>query len=154
MKYDATLSKDHKYRYKLSREWDSSRKKVLFICLNPSTADEKTDDRTVTRCMDFAKRWGFGGIMMGNLFAYRSTDKRQIYACDDPIGPENDMHLKDMAEDAGLIVAAWGNDGGFMNRSSVIRKMFANMKCLQINASGEPKHPLYVVATKELIDYN
>lgn len=70
---DAILSEDRKYRYILSRTWDETKPTVLFIGLNPSTADEKTDDPTIRKCINYAKCWGYGKILMANLFAFRST---------------------------------------------------------------------------------
>ncbi len=149
---DATISSDRKYRYSLIREWDKEKYKVLFIGLNPSTADEKTDDPTIRRCINFAKKWGYGGILMGNLFAIRSTDPSLIYKDPDPIGPQNDTHLLEMAKKAALVVGVWGNHGAFLDRSACIRKLIPNMKCLQKNKTGEPRHPLYIPENQELID--
>ena len=70
---DAILSEDRKYRYILSRTWDETKPTVLFIGLNPSTADEKTDDPTIRKCINYAKCWGYGKILMANLFAFRNT---------------------------------------------------------------------------------
>lgn len=131
--------------------WDKEKPKVLFIGLNPSTADETEDDRTIRRCIGFAKRWGYGAILVGNLFGIRSTNPANIYAVKDPIGPENDAILLKMAQEAKLIVAAWGNSGVYLNRSLRMRSFFPEMKCLGLNVTGEPKHPLYVRANQELI---
>ncbi len=151
MRKDAVLSADRHYRYSLTREWDREKPKVLFIGLNPSTADETEDDATIRRCIGFAKRWGYGAILVGNLFAIRSKSPATIYSAKDPVGPENDAFLLKMASEATLIVAAWGNDGGFRNRSAEVKKLFPNMMCLGINKTGEPKHPLYVRADQEPI---
>ena len=115
----------------------------MFIGLNPSTADESVDDPTLRRTMDFARRWGFGGVGNGNLFAFRATDPKAMMAARDPVGPENDRWLQRLATQAGLVVAAWGNDGGFQGRSAVVRGYLPNLHCLKLNASGEPAHPLY-----------
>ena len=149
---NAKISDDGKYRYSLIREWDREKPKVLFICLNPSTADDKIDDATIRRCIDFAKRWGCGGILVGNLFALRSTDPALIYKAMDPIGPENDISLLEMAKESKFIVAAWGNDGAYLGRSDFIRKLIPNMKCFVKNKTGEPRHPLYIAGQQELID--
>ena len=74
MKKDAVLSEDRKYRYLLSRNWDDTKPTVLFIGLNPSTADEKEDDPTINKCISYAKSWGYGKVLMANLFAFRSTN--------------------------------------------------------------------------------
>jgi len=115
----------------------------MFIGLNPSTADESTDDPTLIRCMNFAKSWGFGGVCMANLFAYRATDPADMKAAENPIGSQNNKWLKILAEDAGLIVAAWGNDGAYLGRSDQVKKRLKDLYCLKMNKSGEPAHPLY-----------
>lgn len=151
---NAVISADGKYRYSLVREWDKEKPKVLFIGLNPSTADEKSDDPTICRCINFAKKWGYGGILMGNLFAIRSTDLSVIYKDPDPVGSENDAHLLEMVKEAKLVVAAWGNHGAYLERSTQIRKLIPGMKCLVKNVTGEPRHPLYISYDQELIDLN
>lgn len=153
MQKDATLSEDRLYRYSLIRVWDAEKPKVLFIGLNPSSADETEDDATIRRCIGFAKRWGFGAILVGNLFAIRSKDPAVLYEAKDPIGPENDVHLAKMAQEASLIVAAWGNNGGYRNRSEEVSALFTQMKCLGVNKTGEPKHPLYVASDQALMDF-
>ncbi len=153
MQKDATLNEDRRYRYSLIREWDAEKPKVLFIGLNPSTADETEDDATIRRCIGFAKRWGFGAILVGNLFAIRSKDPAVLYEAKDPIGPENDVCLAKMAQEASLVVAAWGNNGGYRNRSEEVSALFTQMKCLGVNKTGEPKHPLYVPSNQALMDF-
>ena len=137
---DAVLSEDRVYRYALRRIWDESKKRVLFIGLNPSTADEVEDDTTVKRCISYAKQWGFGGIIIGNLFAYRATNPLEMIKASDPIGNENDSWLKKLANEADLIVGVWGNSGQFKGRSIKVVSMLQNLYCLQITAKGEPHH--------------
>ena len=144
MKKDAILSEDRKYRYILSRIWDEAKPTVLFIGLNPSTADETTDDPTIRRCINFAKSWGYGGILMANLFAFRSTNPQELYTEQDPIGIANDFYLKEYSDKSKLTIACWGNHGNFINRSEEVCKLVNSLYCLDINKSGEPKHPLYV----------
>lgn len=155
MQTNAILSEDRKYRYTLSRVWDDNKPKVLFVCLNPSTADENEDDRTVTKCINFAKSWGYGGLLVGNLFALRSTDSSKLYSEEDPVGPENDRFLQELAQQASLIVAAWGDHGSYMWSSTKVKTMFSDkrLKCFKINLSKEPKHPLYVSGDAALIDF-
>lgn len=83
---EALLSEDRKYRYILSRTWDEAKPAVLFIGLNPSTADEKSDDSTIRKCINYAKCWGYGKILMANLFAFRSTDPSILIHAADPVG--------------------------------------------------------------------
>ena len=115
----------------------------MFIGLNPSIADETTDDPTLIRCMNFAKAWGYGGVCMANLFAYRATDPADMKAAINPIGSQNNKWLKVLAKDAGLIIGAWGNDGAFMGRSAQVKKRVPAMHCLKMNQSAAPAHPLY-----------
>lgn len=141
---DAILSEDRKYRYILSRIWDETKPTVLFIGLNPSTADENEDDPTIRRCINFAKNWGFGGLLMANLFAFRSTNPQALYSAQDPIGSENNYYIKKYAEKSALIIACWGNHGRFNNRSQQVYDLIDSLNCLDTNKSGEPKHPLYI----------
>jgi hypothetical protein len=90
----------------------------MFIGLNPSTADEVEDDRTIRRCISYAKQWGYGGIIVANLFAYRTPSPAEMMVSTDPVGPENDRWLRDLAHQPSLIVAMWGNSGTFRNRAN------------------------------------
>lgn len=96
--------------------------------------------------MNFAKSWGYGGVCMSNLFAYRATAPSDMKTQADPVGADNDAWLIKLAEEAGIVVAAWGNDGNFLNRSSEVREMIPNLHYLKMNKSGEPAHPLYLKA--------
>jgi len=144
LKTDAILSDCRKYRFALWRTWDDSKPYAMFIGLNPSTADETLDDRTIIRCIKFSKDWGYGGLCMANLFSYRATVPGDMMAAEDPVGKSNDEWLLKLAESAGVIVAAWGNDGEFMGRSRKVRELIPNLHCLKENKSGEPAHPLYL----------
>ncbi len=151
MKNTAELSQCRQYRYALWRTWDESKPYVMFIGLNPSTADENTDDPTLRRCMNFAKSWGYGGVCTANLFAYRATQPEDMKASADPIGSSNDEWLKTLADEAALVVAAWGNDGSFLGRSDRVLELVPNLHCLKLNKSGEPAHPLYQAATTQAV---
>lgn len=151
VKNTAKLSKCRRYRYALWRTWDQSKPYIMFICLNPSTADETTDDPTLTRCITYAKSWGYGGVCMANLFAFRATAPADMKAAKNPIGSQNDRWLEKLAHEAERVVAAWGNDGGHSGRSRQVRGLIPNMYCLKINKTGEPAHPLYQKAHIQLI---
>lgn len=112
--------------------------------MNPSTADETTDDPTIRRCINFAKSWGYGGILVANLFAFRSTNPQRLYTEQDPVGSANDFYIKEYSDKSKLTIACWGNHGNFINRSEEVCKLVNSLYCLDINKSGEPKHPLYV----------
>ena len=90
IKSDASFSKDRIHRYTLYRVWNEELPKVLFIGLNPSTATETKNDPTIRRCMGYAKDWGYGSYIMGNIFAFRSTDPKNLRKTHDPIGSETD----------------------------------------------------------------
>lgn len=125
---------------------------VQFIGLNPSTADETADDPTIRRCIGFAKDWGFGALCMTNLFAFRATDPEEMMSAEHPISHPpslcNDGWLKAIADGAGMIVAAWGTHGRFMERSAEVKAMFRSqnkvLHCLGLNNDGTPRHPLYL----------
>ena len=143
---DAVFSECRKYRYILWRRWadDWASSYAMFVGLNPSTADETTDDPTIRRCIKFAKDWGYSGLCMANLFAYRATNPKDMLAADDPIGAENDRHLLEYAKGAGVVVAAWGNHGTHGGRHIKVRQMIPALHCLKITKTGMPSHPLYL----------
>lgn len=144
MKSGAILSDCRKYRYVLWRQWGDG-KSLVFIGLNPSTADETNNDRTISRCIDFAKRWGYDKLVMLNLFAYRTPYPNWMKRARDPIGPDNDRWLRTYCRDAGMIIAAWGADGSFMDReNSVCGMLRGQVHCLGITKHGHPRHPLYM----------
>lgn len=132
------------YRYTLWRVWDAALPYCQFVGLNPSTADETKNDPTVRRCIAFAKDWGYGALCMTNAFAYRATDPRVMKQQADPIGPDNDHWLLEVARGAGIVVAAWGVHGAHRDRDRQIRTMLPRLHCLGVTAKGQPKHPLYL----------
>lgn len=144
----ATLSEDDRYRYRLWRRWDDSLPTVGWIMLNPSTADATQDDATIRRCIGFAKAWGFGGIEVANLFAYRATDPKQLKVISDPIGPLNDEFLRDLRGRAALVIAAWGQHGTYLCRDKHVKMSFrmgtGNLAYLKLTKGGHPSHPLYL----------
>jgi hypothetical protein len=147
VKKDAIFSLCRTYRFALWRIWDEARPYAMFIGLNPSTADEKEDDPTIKRCVHYAKSWGYGGICMANLFALRATNPGDLYTSSEPIGKDNDKWLLSLSKDAGIAVAAWGNDGMHLGRSKAVLGLIKNLHCLNLNKTGEPAHPLYLKKT-------
>ena len=117
---------------------------AMFIGLNPSTADETNDDNTVRRCIKYAQNWGYAGLCMTNLFAFRARSPEVMKAAKDPIGPDNDRTLADMAECAGVIVAAWGVHGIHLNRDKEVRKILPHLHYLRLTKEGFPGHPLFL----------
>ncbi len=146
------------YRYQLWRRWDRTAASVVWIMLNPSIADAKRNDPTVTRCMGFADRWGFGGIIVCNVFAYISTDPRALADVADPVGPENECHIVEAVEQARAVgapvVAGWGDSIRWPGQPQALAdhvRTFrdwladaAGAQCLGRTLSGNPRHPLYV----------
>ncbi|MFT7234954.1 MAG: hypothetical protein ACI9QV_000525 [Methylophagaceae bacterium] len=149
MKKDAAFSPCRRYRYALWRHWDDSKPTVLFIGLNPSTADEENDDPTLIRCINFAKSWDngrYGGVCIANLFAYRATKPKDLLARKRATGQDNDEWLLTLTNAADLVIASWGNDGHFQNRAEKVKKLIHPLHYLRLNKSGEPAHPLYLQA--------
>lgn len=151
----ACLSNCNKYRYWLSRTWDNAKPQVVFVGLNPSTADDRIDDPTIKRCIAYGQSWGYGGFLMLNLFAYRSTDPEKLKKVQDPVGEQNNYWIKGMITNLStpLIVACWGNginDARFTNRTkevTTLLKELGDIHCIQLNkATGQPAHPLYLKA--------
>lgn len=142
----ANISPCEKYRYALWRIWDEDKPMLLFIMLNPSTADASADDPTIRRCMRFAAGWGYGGIYVCNLFAFRSTSPEGLKTAEDPIGRLNDAIIKAYLKISYTVCFAWGTKGGFMNRDKAVADIctFPGAVCLEKTKDGHPKHPLYV----------
>jgi hypothetical protein len=152
MKGSAVISKDGQYRYALRRVWEPSRPTILFIGLNPSTADQRVNDRTVSRCIVFAQNWGFGQLTVANLFAFRTPHPRLLWKAPDPIGPANDRWLRRLIGESEVTVAAWGNHGTRLGRDRSVLALLQHPKCLAVSKRGQPKHPLYIRATTKLRD--
>ena len=148
----AEFSLCRKYRYALWRRWKHNAPYVLFIGLNPSTANENEDDPTIRRCKRFASDWGYGAIYMANLFALRSTNPKNMLAHDEPIGANNDLVLTTLAHNSALIVCAWGAQGGHMERDEHVKALLSQYElfCLGVTKTGKPRHPLYIRADKQL----
>lgn len=144
----AEFSLDRRYRYVLRRRVGSSSTTCLFICLNPSTADEYTDDPTVRRCIGFTKRWGFGILVVCNLFGFRATSPEDMKAQQDSVGPENDTAILREALSANRVVCAWGNHGVYLDRwLYVLEQLHGKVLALHhfgFTQAGQPKHPLYL----------
>jgi hypothetical protein len=136
------------YRYRLWRYWDRTKPHLVFLMLNPSTADELKNDPTVERCEVRARTMGFGGLEVVNIFAYRATDPGQMLSQKDPIGPDNNQAILDAIKGSGMVVCAWGNHGGHLNRGKEVATMLREYKiplyCLKTSQGGHPGHPLYI----------
>lgn len=117
---------------------------MLFVGLNPSTADAHHDDATVRRCVGFGKRWGFDGLILVNLFAYRSTNPAALLCSLDPVGPANDRWIRRVSSEAKLTVAAWGARGAYLDRDQTVLELLHKPHCLGTTQRGHPRHPLYL----------
>lgn len=145
---NARFSRCRRYRYSLVRRWQSGQGRVMFIGLNPSTADHRRDDPTIRRCVNFARDWGFGELEVVNLFAWRATYPDDLKRQPHPVGPRNNHFIRLGHRLADLTVACWGNDGSHRDRSAEVIAMLDDLHCLQLNRSMEPAHPLYQRADK------
>lgn len=150
----AYFSRDGMYRYWLLRElvacaagpYPLHFKRILWIMLNPSTADCTHNDPTIKQCMAFSTLWGYHIMEVVNLFALRATDPRELDGLTDPIGEENNQWIRHAADSANLIVCAWGSNRFARCRARQVAETLADnaLYCLVVNKDGMPKHPLYI----------
>lgn len=144
----AVYSDCENYRYSLTRVWEPQRAKVLFVMLNPSTATEVQNDPTVERCERRARTLGYGAFQVTNIFAWRDTDPKAMRAAPDPVGPANDDAIRDGADWADHVIAAWGTHAEHMNRGSAVELLLRGtgkpLFHLGLSKAGHPKHPLYL----------
>lgn len=151
----AEFSPCRRWRYLLWRCWDARKPAANFLMLNPSTADETKLDPTCSRARDYAERWGYGALVVTNIFAFRNTDPSQMKAAKDPVGARNDDAIVRAASESAIVVCAWGNHGTFLERSSQVRKLLDKsgiaLHALRVNANGEPAHPLYLPGTLKAV---
>lgn len=143
----AVISDDGTYRYRLTRTWEPDAPELAWIMLNPSTADAEQDDPTIRRCISFAKSWGYGGIVVVNLFAARCTDPAGLCSFIDPIGPENEAYLR-LETQFRTVVAAWGASvphyWRHRPRAVLTQLQDRAVHHLGLTKDGHPRHPLYV----------
>lgn len=149
----AVISECGKYRYSLIRVWDESKPCVLFIMLNPSTADAENDDPTIRRCIGFAESWGYGGLYVVNLFALRATNPQELLSAPFVVGVDNERWFRRLSYLAHLVICAWGN-GRIVDQLQ--QRLDHNWKplswidqtkalhYLELAKDGTPKHPLYL----------
>lgn len=158
------FSPDRRWRYELIHHWNDllsggyEPDRVLpWIGLNPSTADESQLDPTLKRIAKFSQKFGYDGFVMLNLFAWRDTDPAEMMRQSNPVGVENDAVLDSWAKPGRKIVCCWGNHGGHLSRwrkvAERLKAKGAKLMCLDTNADGSPKHPLYVKGTAVLREW-
>jgi len=150
---------DHRRRLELTRVWDYELSCISFIGLNPSTANNISDDATIRRCVSFAKREGYGSIRMYNLFSAISTDPKQLMKIlkDNPdLLEENNQFLYNTVCNFTPVICCWGSlskDLLFIQQSKLIKESIVNPLCFGTNKDGNPKHPLYLSLTTPLIPF-
>ncbi len=157
VEYVAIFDVSGRYRYSLWRAWSPNYPRIVFILLNPSTADEYKNDPTIRRCISFARAWNFGSVEVVNLFAYRATDYRELFKANDPIGVENDRFLMQAVEHCSTIVLGWGTRGTLLGRDQQVMSLLTgrnHLYCLGITKNGQPRHPLYIKGNTSLVPLN
>ncbi len=150
MQRSAHFSACGRYRYALWRTWDVGGLTMLFIGLNPSTADAIEDDPTIRRCIRFADDRGYGRLAMANLFAYRASKPAVLMRALSPIGRANNRWLLRLATASDVCVAGWGNGGKHLGRDGDVIALLGDLMCLGHTMAGAPRHPLYVRADTKL----
>jgi hypothetical protein len=157
----AAFSEDERYRYGLWRSLgplpalDGPPRRVLWVMLNPSTADATDDDNTIRACKRISAHLGFSYLEVGNLYAWRSRDPKALRRVDDPVGPENLAHLRTMADQAERVICAWGTHAE-PKRAELVAGMLSRGRalwCLGHNVHGQPKHPLFLRTDTPLVLY-
>jgi len=148
------FSPDRSHRYSLIHRWDellNPAHGVAWICLNPSTADEDQLDPTLRRIRTFSMAWGYSHFAMLNAFAFRATEPADMKAAADPVGPDNDRWIAHWAARVDRVMLGWGEHGAHLDRHIRLLALLdpAKVFCLGCNASGQPKHPLYVAGKTE-----
>lgn len=161
----AIISECGRYRYTLTRKWSEQGGRVVFLLFNPSTADGTNDDATIRKCMGFASRWGYGEMVVINLFAYRSRNPDSLHYVDDPIGPKNDAWIGTVLADADVLVCAWGCEQHMRSKESQQRVTSVllgvvhrwqpklRIRCLGLTKGGAPRHPLMLAYTTPFVDF-
>lgn len=154
----ASLSSDRVYRYTLTRRWGEDNRYVLWVMLNPSTADALDDDATIRRCRGLSRGLGYDAMAVVNLFGLRSNDPTRLIGHPDPVGPGNDRAIADLAGFADVVIAAWGAMAFARSRARAVCALLSaaavtDLKCFGITRSGAPKHPLYLPTGSPLLPY-
>lgn len=150
----AIFSEDRRFRFSLTIIWEPELPIINFLMLNPSTADEIKNDPTVERCERRVRMWGFGGLIVTNIFALRATNPDDLYSQSVIIGKDNDIHIMKAAERAEYTVCAWGGHGKLLGRGMNVKKMLLDqdikIAALKLSKDGQPYHPLYLPYTCEM----
>ena len=149
----ARFSECRRWRTLLWRRWDAARPAANFLMLNPSTADEFRLDPSCTRARNYAERWGYGALVVTNLFGWRATFPGDLLLAKDPVGRGNDAAILRAAREAGIVVCAWGNHGAHENRGEQVEALLRSSRVrlffLKKTKGGHPSHPLYLPGSLE-----
>tara|TARA_B100001057_G_scaffold324177_1_gene324379 strand:- start:4327 stop:4782 length:456 start_codon:yes stop_codon:yes gene_type:complete len=151
VKREAFFSDDKKNRYLLRRVWDTEKKKLLFIMLNPSQADSKKDDPTIRRLISFSKKWGYGGFSVCNLYSYITSHPKILYNTPQIFDNKNKSFIKRQIKNSDCVIYAWGNTEV---EPDWLKKIVKTCYCLGLNKNGTPKHPLYLNSNVKPLKYN
>lgn len=147
----AVFSECQQYRYQHSEIWDPTRPLVLWLLMNPSVACTDHSDPTLRKTGKFARAWGYGGQLVGNVHAYRATDKRRLLEAADPVGPANDRMIQEMAAQAKTVVLAYGQPPKALRPRGqevvALLRHHPRLCHLRLAQDGTPVHPLYLPAT-------
>lgn len=146
---EAEFSIDKKERYSLKREWDKSKNKILYIMLNPSFADDKDDDPTIRRLINFTKKFNSGGFLVGNIFTTITPNPKELDKSKG-MSDKNFEELIKLINKVDQIVYAWGSS---IEEPQLLKKLVLSPKCFGKNVNGTPKHPLYVPSQTKLINF-
>ena len=145
---------DGDYRYHLTRRWGPKIDTVVWVMLNPSTADADVDDPTIRRCISFSAELGADSLRVVNLYAYRATDPKHLLAVEDPVGPMNNTVIRETLLAARAmrspVIGAWGVNARADRVSEFVTiadECRVPLHFLGITKSGMPRHPLYVLGS-------
>lgn len=150
---DAVFSADGRFRYNLCRRWRSG-PTLCWLMLNPSMASATVDDPTLRRCLGFSNQWGYGSLVVINLFALRATDVRELARAEDPVGPRNNQYIRAALATSAELICAWGSlehltaDTLRQRPAAVLKLVPAGMPVcsLGLRKDGAPRHPLMLRA--------
>ena len=148
----ATFSECRRYRHTLWRTTGDcqfgNERICCIIMLNPSTADQSTDDPTIRRCRGFARDWAYGRLAVINLFDFRATEPAELKKAEKPCSDQNDTVILTVAKASDLVVCAWGTHGEYLDRGSRVAKALraagVNLHLLAPTKMQLPRHPLYL----------
>lgn len=158
----AVISPDDMYRYELVRIWDASLPLLSVVMVNPSTADHTKNDPTIVKVMEFARRLGYGGVIVVNLFAFRATDVNELKLAADPVGPLNRVYIECAMLRTRTTLVAWGSSAKlpkelrlkYLTVLEIAWLMKRPLYCLTTCQDGHPKHPVMIGYDTPFVEWN